>query len=205
VAIDDKAVQLNQLLRTGKTNGYVLYDDIDKLLPAGYEGGVELDDILSELVRNSIEVLEEPRSDRAKVFQKDDEFMDENEHENLSEHSGDLLPLQMYLREVSSPPHLTKEEEIELAKRISRDEKDTEAAMRQLIEANLRLVVATARRYSSGGRDMLDLIQEGNKGLMKAVEKFNYKRGYRFSTYAIWWVRQSIIRFTQEKSRERTS
>jgi len=81
-----------------------------------------------------------------------------------------------------------------IAKHIGRDEGDKEAAMTQLVEANLRLVVATARRYTSRGRGMLDLIQEGNISLMKAVEKFNYTRGYRFSTYAIWWVRQTIIR-----------
>jgi RNA polymerase primary sigma factor len=182
MAIDDRAAKLEQLLQTGKAKGYVLYDDIDELLPAGYEGGVELDDILSELARNSVEVLEAPRSDRAKEFKEDDEFFDENN------------PLHWYLREVPSMPHLTGEEEIELAKRISRREKDAENAMEQLIEANLRLVVETARHYSNSGRDMLDLIQEGNIGLMKAVEKFDYTRGYRFSTYAIWWVRQNIMR-----------
>jgi hypothetical protein len=114
VAVDDKAGQLNELLRTGKTKGYILYDDIDKLLPVGYEGGVDLDDILSELARNNIEVLEEPRVDWAKEFKKDDEFLDESEHQNLSEHAGDLSALQFYLREVRSTPHLTSEEEIEL-------------------------------------------------------------------------------------------
>ena len=194
MAVNDKAGRLKQFLRTGKTKGYILYDDIDKLLPAGYEGGVELDDILSELARNSIQVLEEPCAVGANELKKDDEFFDENEHQNLSEYTGDLSALQMYLRELRSTPRLTGEEEIELAKRISRREGDKEAAIRQLIEANLRLVVATARRFSSSGRDMLDLIQEGNNGLIKAIEKFDYTRGYRFSTYAIWWVRQSIIR-----------
>jgi RNA polymerase primary sigma factor len=194
VAVDDTAGQLKELLHNGKTKGYILYDDIDKLLPVGYEGGVELDDILSELARNEIEVLEEPRPNRAKEFKEDDEFLKGNEQYNLTEHSGVFLPLQMYLREVRSTPHLPIEEEIELAKRIRCGEKDTEAAMRELIEANLRLVVATARRFSSSGRGMLDLIQEGNIGLMKAAQKFDYTRGYRFSTYAIWWVRQTIIR-----------
>jgi RNA polymerase primary sigma factor len=87
---------------------------------------------------------------------------------------------------------LTRDEEIELGKRISRSGKDAQAAMRTLIEANLRLVVATAGRYANRGLGMLDLLQEGNNGLMKAVETFNYERGYRFSTYAIWWVRQAI-------------
>ena len=102
MATDDKTLQLKRLLRTGKTKGYVLYDDIDALLPAGYEGGVELDEILSELARNSIEVLEEARAHRANKFKEDDEFFDENG------------PLEIYLREVRSTPHLTSEEEIEL-------------------------------------------------------------------------------------------
>ncbi|MGO8813858.1 MAG: sigma-70 family RNA polymerase sigma factor [Terriglobia bacterium] len=194
MVIYDKGVQLRQLVHTGKMKGYVLYEDIDGLLPRGYEGGVELDDILSEFARNSIDVLEEPPMDRVEDVKSGDEFSDENEDHNSSPPLGELPAIQVYLREVSSTPHLTDEEEIELAKRISRDEGDVEDLRRQLIEANLRLVVATARRFGHIGRDVLDLIQEGNNGLMKAVEKFDWRRGYKFSTYAIWWVRQTIIR-----------
>jgi len=193
VTIEDKAEQLRQLVRTGKTKGYVLYDEIDELLPTGYEGGPELDDILSELARNGIEVLEEPRTERDREFNKDDESLDENELQELSEQAGDALALQMYLREVLATPRLTREQEIELAKRISGGGQDAEDAEKQLIEANLRLVVATAKRYRNRGRGLLDLLQEGNIGLMKAVKKFNYTRGYKFSTYAIWWVRRRLI------------
>ena len=193
MTIEDKAEQLRQLVRTGKTKGYVLYDEIDELLPTGYEGGPELDDILSELARNGIEVLEEPRTERDKEFNKDDESLDENELQELSEQAGDALALQMYLREVLATPRLTREQEIELAKRISGGGQDAEDAEKQLIEANLRLVVATAKRYRNRGRGLLDLLQEGNIGLMKAVKKFNYTRGYKFSTYAIWWVRRRLI------------
>ena len=193
MTIEDKAEQLRQLVRTGKTKGYVLYDEIDELLPIGYEGGPELDDILSELARNGIEVLEEPRTERDKEFNKDDESLDENELQELSEQAGDALALQMYLREVLATPRLTREQEIELAKRISGGGQDAEDAEKQLIEANLRLVVATAKRYRNRGRGLLDLLQEGNIGLMKAVKKFNYTRGYKFSTYAIWWVRRRLI------------
>ena len=193
MTIEDKAEQLRQLVRTGKTKGYVLYDEIDELLPTGYEGGPELDDILSELARNGIEVLEEPRTERDKEFNKDDESLDEIELQELSEQAGDALALQMYLREVLATPRLTREQEIELAKRISGGGQDAEDAEKQLIEANLRLVVATAKRYRNRGRGLLDLLQEGNIGLMKAVKKFNYTRGYKFSTYAIWWVRRRLI------------
>ena len=180
-------------MRTGKTKGYVLYDEIDELLPIGYEGGPELDDILSELARNGVEVLEEPRTERDKGFNKDDESLDEIELQELSEQAGAALALQMYLREVLATPRLTREQEIELAKRISGGGQDAEDAEKQLIEANLRLVVATAKRYRNRGRGLLDLLQEGNIGLMKAVKKFNYTRGYKFSTYAIWWVRRRLI------------
>jgi len=193
VTIEDKAEQLRQLVRTGKTKGYVLYDEIDKLLPTGYEGGRELDDILSELAKNGIEVLEDPRTERDREFNKDDESLDENELQELSEQAGAALALQMYLREVLATPRLTREQEIELAKRISGGGQDAEDAEKQLIEANLRLVVATAKRYRNRGRGLLDLLQEGNIGLMKAVKKFNYTRGYKFSTYAIWWVRRRLI------------
>jgi len=193
VTIEDKAEQLRQLVRTGKTKGYVLYDEIDELLPIGYEGGPELDDILSELARNGVEVLEEPRTERDKGFNKDDESLDEIELQELSEQAGAALALQMYLREVLATPRLTREQEIELAKRISGGGQDAEDAEKQLIEANLRLVVATAKRYRNRGRGLLDLLQEGNIGLMKAAKKFNYTRGYKFSTYAIWWVRRRLI------------
>ena len=193
MTIEDKAEQLRQLVRTGKTKGYVLYDEIDELLPTGYEGGPELDDILSELARNGIEVLEEPRTERDREFNKDDESLDENELQELSEQAGAALALQMYLREVLATPRLTREQEIELAKRISGGGQDAEDAEKQLIEANFRLVVATAKRYRNRGRGLLDLLQEGNIGLMKAVKKFNYTRGYKFSTYAIWWVRRRLI------------
>jgi len=178
MATNDKAEPLKDLLHSGKTKGYVLYDEIDQLLPAGYEGGPELDDVLSELAMNSIEVVEEPRTKRDQEFNEDDE-------------------LNIYLREVPeilTTPCLTSEQEIELAKRMSAGGHDAENAERQLIEANLRLVVSTAKRYRHLGRSALDLVQEGNIGLMKAVRNFNYTRGYRFSTYAIWWVRHAIIR-----------
>jgi len=191
VTIEGKAERLKQLVRAGKTKGYVLYDEIDELLPNDYEGGTELDDILSELAGDGVEVLQEARAERDKEF-TEDESLNENELQELSEEAGDNSAVQMYIREVLTLPRLTHEQEIELAKRISSGGRNAEDAEKQLIEANLRLVVITARRYRNRGRGLLDLLQEGNIGLMNAVRKFNYTRGYRFSTYAIWWVRQTI-------------
>jgi len=192
MTIEDRAEQLKRLVRTGETKGYVLYDEIDELLPKGCDGGAELDHILSELARSGIEVLEEPKAERDKELNGDNKSLDENEFQELSEQAGDASAIRMYLREVLTLPHLTHEQEIGLSKRIGGGGQDAEDAERQLIEANLRLVVTTAKRYRNRGRGLLDLLQEGNIGLMNAVKKFNYGRGYKFSTYAIWWVRQSI-------------
>jgi RNA polymerase primary sigma factor len=192
VTIEDKAEQLKQLVRSGRTKGYVLYDEIDELVSTGNQGRPDLDDILSELARNGIEVRQEPRTERTRDFDEGDERLDENELQELSDRFDDVPAVQMYLRELMTTPHLTCEQEIELAKRISGGGDDAEVAQDRLLEANLRIVVTIAKGYINGGRSLLDLIQEGNIGLMKAVKKFDYTRGFKFSTYAIWWVRQTI-------------
>ena len=107
-------------------------------------------------------------------------------------------PIRLYLREIGKIPLLTPEQEMELAKRMSEGDED---ARRQMSEANLRLVVSIAKRYVGRGMHLLDLIQEGNLGLMKAVEKFDYTKGYKFSTYATWWIRQAITRAIADQAR----
>lgn len=107
-------------------------------------------------------------------------------------------PVRMYLKEIGKIPLLTADEEIELAKRM---EKGDPEAKRRLAESNLRLVVSIAKRYTGRGMQFLDLIQEGNLGLIKAVEKFDYKKGYKFSTYATWWIRQAITRAIADQAR----
>ncbi len=107
-------------------------------------------------------------------------------------------PIRLYLREIGKIPLLTNEQELELAKRMSEGDED---ARRQMSEANLRLVVSIAKRYVGRGMQLLDLIQEGNLGLMKAVEKFDYTKGYKFSTYATWWIRQAITRAIADQAR----
>ena len=111
-------------------------------------------------------------------------------------------PVRMYLKEIGKIPLLTPEEELEVAKGlVSEDEKARDAARKRMSEANLRLVVSIAKRYVGRGMQLLDLIQEGNLGLMKAVEKFDYTKGYKFSTYATWWIRQSITRAIADQAR----
>ena len=107
-------------------------------------------------------------------------------------------PVRMYLKEIGKIPLLTADEEIELAKRM---EKGDPEAKKRLAESNLRLVVSIAKRYTGRGMQFLDLIQEGNLGLIKAVEKFDYKKGYKFSTYATWWIRQAITRAIADQAR----
>jgi len=130
---------------------------------------------------------------------EDDEEVDvENIDLTVPEGIGVEDPVRMYLKEIGKVPLLTAEEEIELAKRM---EQGDESAKKRLAEANLRLVVSIAKRYVGRGMLFLDLIQEGNLGLIKAVEKFDYRKGYKFSTYATWWIRQAITRAIADQAR----
>jgi RNA polymerase primary sigma factor len=183
VAIDDGDTRLKQLIDTGKKRGYVLYDEIDGLLPENCEGGRELDDLLAQLNDAGIAILEDLADDeREMVDEPADSVTDD--------------PVKVYVREVYKvpQPQLAPAAEIELAKRIERGGRGAEVAKKDLVEANLRLVLSVARRYADRGIHVLDLIQEGDLGLLKAAERFDYRRGYKFSTYATWWVRQAIVR-----------
>ena len=161
--------------------------------------------IVRVLEKNDIDVLQVVDDDDTDVRDDDIDMMDEN-----SEDEPDLLdlsipdsiniedPVRMYLKEIGKVPLLTAEEEIELAKRMENGDED---AKKRLAEANLRLVVSIAKRYVGRGMLFLDLIQEGNLGLIKAVEKFDYNKGFKFSTYATWWIRQAITRAIADQAR----
>lgn len=136
---------------------------------------------------------------REKTPKSNAEFEKEVEGVVTEKGKGNLEdPVRMYLREIGKVPLLTAEEEIELAKKI---EKNDDEARKKLAEANLRLVVSIAKRYIGRGLTLLDLIQEGNIGLIKAVEKYDWRRGYKFSTYATWWIRQAITRAIADQAR----
>nr|WP_296192889.1 RNA polymerase sigma factor RpoD [uncultured Anaerobutyricum sp.] len=139
---------------------------------------------------NSIEVT-------AEIEKGYEKSVEESESSFLERGSAED-PVRMYLKEIGRIPLLSSEEEIELAKRM---EQGDEEAKKQLSEANLRLTVSIAKRYSGRGMQFLDLIQEGNLGLIKAVEKFDYRKGYKFSTYATWWIRQAITRAIADQAR----
>lgn len=189
------AVRVRELIETGKSKGVLTYKEIVELL-----GDVELDSeqfdrILDTLSGLNIEVVKDDAiPEPIMLADTQDEEIDISVPEGVSIDD----PVRMYLKEIGKVPLLSADEEIELAKRM--EEGDVEAKKR-LSEANLRLVVSIAKRYVGRGMLFLDLIQEGNLGLIKAVEKFDYRKGYKFSTYATWWIRQAITRAIADQAR----
>ncbi|MGN1313531.1 MAG: RNA polymerase sigma factor RpoD [Lachnospiraceae bacterium] len=164
----------------------------------------QMDKIVEALERSGVDVLRITEEEEVPV--EDDEIIlteeDEVDMENIDLSVPDGVsiedPVRMYLKEIGKVPLLSAEEEIELAQRM---EEGDEEAKKRLAEANLRLVVSIAKRYVGRGMLFLDLIQEGNLGLIKAVEKFDYRKGYKFSTYATWWIRQAITRAIADQAR----
>lgn len=201
--------QMNCLLeRAKKQKNVVELQEIKEVFPKGMLTPAQLECIVTYLEERKIDVLTmseidsddvEPRETFAEEIDKGYEGKQEEESEEIHSERGNAEdPVRMYLKEIGRIPLLTSEEEIELAKRM---ENGDEEAKKKLSEANLRLTVSIAKRYSGRGMQFLDLIQEGNLGLIKAVEKFDYRKGYKFSTYATWWIRQSITRAIADQAR----
>ena len=200
--------KLQELVELGKKKKNVLeYQEINdhfKEMPLDPDA---LDKVFDYLGSCGIDVLRIPDSDEDVFIISDDDGINLDEEEEVDVENIDLSvpegvsiedPVRMYLKEIGKVPLLSAEEEIELAKRM---EEGDEAAKKRLAEANLRLVVSIAKRYVGRGMLFLDLIQEGNLGLIKAVEKFDYRKGYKFSTYATWWIRQAITRAIADQAR----
>lgn len=188
-----------QVLEVGKKTGVLAYDDIAERL-AGFElDSHQMDEFYEFLGDQGIELVgdNDDADPNIKELAKGEEEFDLND---LSVPPGVKIndPVRMYLKEIGRVDLLTAEEEISLANRI---EEGDEEAKRRLAEANLRLVVSIAKRYVGRGMLFLDLIQEGNMGLIKAVEKFDYRKGFKFSTYATWWIRQAITRAIADQAR----
>jgi RNA polymerase primary sigma factor len=162
----------------------------------------QIDRVVEALERSGVDVLriteEAPVDDDEILLSEEDEVDVENIDLSVPDGVSIEDPVRMYLKEIGKVPLLSAEEEIELAKRM---EEGDEEAKKRLAEANLRLVVSIAKRYVGRGMLFLDLIQEGNLGLIKAVEKFDYRKGYKFSTYATWWIRQAITRAIADQAR----
>ncbi|MGI5943028.1 MAG: RNA polymerase sigma factor RpoD [Pelotomaculaceae bacterium] len=188
-----------ELIEKGKKRGVLTYNEIMDSLQGTDLTPEQIDDIYEKLAGLGIEVVQEAPEiepiDGATVESQPEEVEVDL---TVPEGVGIDDPVRMYLKEIGRVPLLTPEEEVDLAKRM---EDGDEEAKRRLAEANLRLVVSIAKRYVGRGMLFLDLIQEGNLGLIKAVEKFDYRKGYKFSTYATWWIRQAITRAIADQAR----
>ena len=204
--------QLQKLVELGKSKKSTLdMNDINDAF-AGVDLSVEqIEDIISYLESKGIDVLrvmnDELAIDDDMVLSTDEDGFspEEEDEEDIDLDAIDLLdgvgtedPVRMYLKEIGTVPLLTAEEELKLAKRKAEGD---QVAKERLIEANLRLVVSIAKRYTGRGMSFLDLVQEGNLGLIKGVEKFDYTKGYKLSTYATWWIRQSVTRALADQAR----
>ncbi len=212
--VKDKKQLIEELTAKAVGKGSLTYTEISDHL-----GNIELDkddmdDMYEQLISRGIAVVSEVEPDDLELSELEDEEVEDPDVEAAIAESGDAKeidleatipkgiavddPVRMYLKEIGKVPLLTAQEEIELAKKM---EAGDEAAKQKLCEANLRLVVSIAKKYVGRGMLFLDLIQEGNLGLIKAVDKFDWKKGYKFSTYATWWIRQAITRSIADQAR----
>jgi len=182
---------LHPLIAKGRAHGFVTEQEIMQNLGNIEENIPLLDLLYGYFFKEGIEVREQQ-----KLIQAELEKEAKKDTSDLREISDDSV--RMYLREIGNIPLLTTKEEIHLAKKV---ESGDEVAKKRLAEANLRLVVSIAKKYIGRGLTLLDLIQEGNAGLLRAVEKFNYRKGFKFSTYATWWIRQAITRAIADQAR----
>jgi RNA polymerase primary sigma factor len=193
--------QVRQLIARGGARGFLTESEIIHALPELEKNITAVESLLDTLDSKGIEVVE---AEEASIWQQAQEAarVKTKKEEQIAEsyNLGDIYDdsIQMYLREIGKTPLLKGAEEIELAKRIT---KGDQVAKNKLIQANLRLVVSIAKKYMGRNLGLLDLIQEGNLGLFRAVEKFDWRKGYKFSTYATWWIRQAITRALADQSR----
>jgi RNA polymerase primary sigma factor len=216
---ETQAEEVRDLLARGKEQGFVTGEEVAAAVAAAELAPEALEGVLAALADEGVDVV-----DAEETLEDTDEARRQSEDEvAVRSTTGD--PVRMYLKEIGRVPLLSAEEEVELARRIEAGlfaseklagseqlpdvltreleaiERDGQLAKRRLIEANLRLVVSIAKRYVGRGMLFLDLIQEGNLGLIRAVEKFDYTKGYKFSTYATWWIRQAITRAIADQAR----
>ena len=204
---------MNKLLEKARAKKSVLdVGDINDVFAGTDLAPSELEEVYNFLESHNVDVLramnEELSQTESLILEDEEDFEPEDglgEEENINLDAVELLegvgtedPVRMYLKEIGTIPLLTPEEELDLAVKKAEGDED---AKNRLIEANLRLVVSIAKRYTGRGMSFLDLVQEGNLGLIKGVEKFDYTKGYKLSTYATWWIRQSVTRALADQAR----
>ncbi len=192
-----KMAYIKELVDRGKKNGVLTYKEIMDTFEEVEMDPEQIDKLYEYLETKGIDVVGTSDTDMD-MPPLDDEVEEVDLDISIPEGISIDDPVRMYLKEIGKVPLLSPDEEIELAKRIKRNDPE---AKKKLTEANLRLVVSIAKRYVGRGMLFLDLIQEGNLGLIKAVEKFDYTKGYKFSTYATWWIRQAITRAIADQAR----
>lgn len=202
---DNAKQAIVQLLALGQKKGELTYEEIGDALGKMDLSPDEMEILFEQLNQLGLKLKDGPDdADDEDIEPTEDDFKNAEEEEELDldlsipDDVGIDDPVRMYLKEIGRVPLLKADEEVELAKRMQEGD---EEAKNQLAEANLRLVVSIAKRYVGRGMLFLDLIQEGNLGLLKAVEKFDYKKGFKFSTYATWWIRQAITRAIADQAR----
>ena len=187
-----KVPTVQDLIKRGKDQGFLTQDDILEVFPQAEADVVALDNFYTKLAEEGVDVFEVGEEKKPSEVEKDLEVMESIQKVVITD------PVRMYLKEIGRVSLLTAAEETDLAKRSERGD---QKAKDRLISANLRLVVSIAKKYVGRGLTLLDLIEEGNIGLMRAVEKFDWRRGYKFSTYATWWIRQAITRAIADQAR----
>ena len=188
----------NDLLELGKENGYITYEQLAESLKGLEIDNDSLDELYNLLVDNNIDVVSSTEEDEAGSEEAEDGGEAILSEAEITKDININDPVRMYLKEIGRISLLTGSEESDLSIRVAEGD---EEAKKRLAESNLRLVVSIAKRYVGRGLLFLDLIQEGNIGLMKAVEKFDYDKGFKFSTYATWWIRQAITRALADQAR----
>ena len=192
--IEKKRQAKRELLEHGKKRGYLTYNEINSTFDGMEMSPEEMDKFYDRLESEKVEIIEDMDKELEDIEVSKEELEDLSVPEgiNIDDH------VKMYLKEIGKVNLLSAEEEMDLAQRMSEGD---EEAKKKLAEANLRLVVSIAKRYVGRGMMFLDLIQEGNLGLIRAVDKFDYTKGYKFSTYATWWIRQAITRAIADQAR----
>ncbi|PIZ99994.1 MAG: RNA polymerase subunit sigma, partial [Candidatus Levybacteria bacterium CG_4_10_14_0_2_um_filter_35_8] len=186
-----------EIVASAKKRGYITQEEILAIFPRPENHITELDELYDKLLSSEIDVFEsvvaEQETDKPiEVLEKELEALTVLTEGSVSD------PVRMYLKEIGRIPLLTFDQEISLAKRVEKSDAEAKSI---LVNSNLRLVVSIAKKYVGRGLTLLDLIQEGNQGLIRAVEKYDWRRGYKFSTYATWWIRQSITRAIADQAR----
>lgn len=193
--------EIDALIAKGKEQGSLAQQEILAAVGDPEENVEELEEVYAALAEAHVEIADSEQKGASVVWEAVDV---EAETANLEKQEADYIKdiaddsVRLYLREIGKIPLLTGEQEVELAKKIGKGDK---RAKDQMAEANMRLVVSIAKKYIGRGLDLLDLIQEGNTGLLRAVEKFDYTKGFKFSTYATWWIRQAITRAIADQAR----